>query len=119
MDRSSPTSAGPRAPSGTNGGFCWNWFTSHWGSTFEPALIQHIELTVIAVGIGFAIAFVLALAAHRAHWLVPPVTFVTSLLCTVPSLAAFEILVPITGINRVTVEIALVCPRRARSSPRS
>lgn len=92
----------------TNGGFCWNWFTSHWGSTFQPALIQHIELTVIAVGIGFAIAFVLALAAHRAHWLVPPVTFVTSLLYTIPSLAAFEILVPLTGINRVTVEIALV-----------
>ncbi len=92
----------------TNGGFCWNWFTSHWGNTFEPALVQHIELTLIAVGIGFAIAFVLALAAHRARWLVPPVTFVTSLLYTIPSLAAFEILVPITGINRVTVEIALV-----------
>lgn len=92
----------------TNGGFCWNWFTSHWGNTFEPALVQHIELTLIAVAIGFAIAFVLALAAHRARWLVPPVTFVTSLLYTIPSLAAFEILVPLTGINRVTVEIALV-----------
>jgi osmoprotectant transport system permease protein len=58
--------------------------------------------------VGFVIAFVLALAAHRAHWLVPPVTFVTSLFYTIPSLAAFEILVPITGINELTVEIALV-----------
>ena len=66
---------------------------------FEPALIQHIELTVIALVIGFAISFVLAVLAHRARWLVAPVTFVGSLLYTIPSLAAFEILVPITGIN--------------------
>jgi osmoprotectant transport system permease protein len=39
---------------------------------------------------------------------VPPVTFVGSLLYTIPSVAAFEILVTITGINDVTVEIALV-----------
>jgi len=91
-----------------NDTFCWDWFSQRWGNTFVPAIVQHIELTAIAVGIGFAIAFVLAVLAHRARWLVPPVTFVTSLLYTIPSLALFEILVPITGINRVTVEIALV-----------
>jgi osmoprotectant transport system permease protein len=88
--------------------FCWNWFKDNWGSTFWPALVEHIELTVIAVVIGFAIAFLLAILAHRARWLAAPVTFVGSLLYTIPSLAAFEILVPITGINDYTVEIALV-----------
>jgi osmoprotectant transport system permease protein len=88
--------------------FCWDWFRSNWGSTFEPALIQHIELTAIAVGIGFVIAFTLAITAHRARWMVTPVTLLGSLLYTIPSLAAFEILVSITGINWYTVEIALV-----------
>lgn len=91
-----------------NGTFCWGWFRDNWGSTFQPALIQHIELTLIAIAIGFAISFVCAIAAHRAHWLSTPVTFVASLLYTIPSLALFEILVTITGINWYTVEIALV-----------
>lgn len=91
-----------------NDTFCWNWFTGHWHTVFEPALIQHIGMTLVAIGIGFAIAFSLAIAAHFAHILIKPVTFVGSLLYTIPSLAAFEILVPITGINYFTVEIALV-----------
>lgn len=88
--------------------FCWSWFKQNWSGTFQPALIQHIELTAIAVGIGFAIAFVLAILAHRARWLAAPVTFLGSLLYTIPSLAFFEIMVAITGINWLTVEIALV-----------
>ena len=91
-----------------NGTFCTSWFTGHWGSTFQPALIQHIELTLIAVAIGFVIAFSLALVAHRYGRVAAPVTFIGSLLYTIPSLTAFEILVPIFGINRITVEIALV-----------
>jgi osmoprotectant transport system permease protein len=91
-----------------NGVFCWDWFKGRWHKTFVPALLQHIELSAVAIGIGFAIGFALALAAYRARWLTPPITFVTSLLYTIPSLAAFEILVPVTGINYTTVEIALV-----------
>lgn len=91
-----------------NDTFCTDWFQSNWGNIFEPALFQHIELTVIAVVIGFAIAFLLALVAHQLNFFIKPVTFITSLLYTIPSLAAFEILLPITGINYTTVEIALV-----------
>jgi osmoprotectant transport system permease protein len=93
-----------------NGTFCWDWFAQNWSSRvdFQARLVEHVELTVIAVAIGFAIAFSFAVLAHRAHWMVAPVTFVGSLLYTIPSLAAFQILVTITGINDVTVEIALV-----------
>ena len=42
-----------------NDTFCWDWFKDHWSTTFVPALWQHIELTLIAVAIGFVIAFVL------------------------------------------------------------
>ncbi len=111
-----PTGGGPVIPDfgqpsscvAHNGTFCASWFMQHWNSIFQPALIQHVELTAIAVALGFGISFVLAVAAHRARWLVPPVTFATSLLYTIPSLTAFEILVPITGLSRLTVEIPLV-----------
>lgn len=92
----------------SNGTFCWDWLRDNWGGTLAPALIQHIELTLIAIGIGFVISFALAIAAHRARWVATPVTFIASLLYTIPSLALFEILVTITGINWFTVEIALV-----------
>jgi osmoprotectant transport system permease protein len=88
--------------------WCGHWFTSHWSTTFWPALYQHVGMTVVAVVIGFAISFVLAVAAHFRNILIKPVTFLGSLLYTIPSLAAFEVLVPITGIGYFTVEIALV-----------
>jgi osmoprotectant transport system permease protein len=91
-----------------NGLFCWHWFTQHWSSTFSPALVQHIVLVVIAVGIGFLIAFALALLAYRVRWLEAPIAGVSSLLYTIPSLALFQILVPFTGLSLLTVEIGLV-----------
>ncbi|MGH9128268.1 MAG: ABC transporter permease [Acidimicrobiales bacterium] len=91
-----------------NGAFCPGWFGQHWGPLFQPALVQHIELTAIAVSIGFVISLGLAVAAHRRRWLAPPVTLVTSILFTIPSLAEFVILVPITGITWLSVEIPLV-----------
>ena len=54
--------------------FCWDWFSSHWSSTFQPRLVEHIELTAIAVGIGFVIALVAALLAYRWDWFVNPAT---------------------------------------------
>lgn len=90
-----------------NGVFCWDWFSHRWGSTFEPALAQHIELTLIAVGIGFVIAFALAILAHLVHWTAAPITVATAALYTIPSIAAFEILVPYTGLGWTTVEIPL------------
>lgn len=91
-----------------NHAFCWDWARDHWGDTLGPALVQHIELTAIAIGIGFAIAFVLALAAHHVRRLEHPVGIVSALLYTIPSLALFQLLVPFTGLTTTTVEIALV-----------
>jgi osmoprotectant transport system permease protein len=88
--------------------FCWDWFNEHWSDTFQPALIDHVKLTLIAVGIGFAISFALALLAYRYLPLETPIRLVTQLLFTIPSLALFQLLVPITGLTTTTVEIALV-----------
>jgi osmoprotectant transport system permease protein len=88
--------------------FCPDWVRAHWGDILQPALVQHLELTAIAIAIGFAIAFPLALAAHRYRRLEQPIGIVSALIYTIPSIALFILLVPFTGITRTTVEIALV-----------
>jgi osmoprotectant transport system permease protein len=88
--------------------FCWDWFSAHWGDTFQPALVQHVVLTAIAVGIGLAIALTCALVAHRRGWLEAPFVAVSGVLYTIPSLALFQLLVPVTGLTVTTAEIALV-----------
>ena len=91
-----------------NGWFCTDWLHAHWGDTLQPALLQHIELTLIAVGIGFVLATALALAGFRYRFLDPPIGLFADFLYTIPSLALFQLLVPITGLTVTTVEIALV-----------
>ncbi len=88
--------------------FCWDWVRGHWSDTLGPALWQHVELTAIAIVLGFAIAFPLALLAHRYRRLEQPFGVFSALLYTVPSLALFQLLVPFTGLTVTTVEVALV-----------
>jgi osmoprotectant transport system permease protein len=91
-----------------NGWFCTDWLHAHWHDTLQPALVQHVELTLIAVGIGFVLATALALAGFRYRLLDPPIGLFADFLYTIPSLALFQLLVPITGLTVTTVEIALV-----------
>jgi osmoprotectant transport system permease protein len=91
-----------------NGQFCGSWFVDNFGSRFAPALVQHIELTAIAIGIGMVIAMAAALFAHRHRWFEAPFSLFAAFLYTVPALAFFELMVQVTGINRFTAEIALV-----------
>lgn len=88
--------------------FCWSWVRDHWGDTLGPALWQHVELTGIAVGIGFAIALLLGLATHRVSRIERPVGVVAALLYTIPSIALYQLIIPFTGLTFTTVEIALV-----------
>ena len=88
--------------------FCPGWVRDNWGSTLQPALLQHLKLTGIAVSIGFALALAAALLAYRYRRLDHPIGFVSDFLYTIPSLALFQLLVPITGLTVTTVEVALV-----------
>ena len=90
-----------------NNGFCPSWIADNLDRYKQP-LIDHIELTVIAVVIGFAIAFSLALLAHRRRWLIAPITQITGILYTLPSVAVFFLLLPLTGRGDTTALIALV-----------
>ena len=88
-------------------GFCPDWIADNLDKYYDP-LLEHIWLTVISVAIGFAIAFALAILAHRQRWLTGPIIGFTGALYTVPSVAAFLLLLPITGRGNTTAIVALV-----------
>jgi osmoprotectant transport system permease protein len=88
--------------------FCWDWVKEHWGDTLQPALVLHIELTAVAVVIGSVLAFGLALLAHRRRRAEQPISIVSALVYTFPSIALFQLLVPFTGLTFTTVAIPLV-----------
>jgi len=88
--------------------FCVDWVRDNWSGVLQPALVQHVVLTAIAVILGFALAMVLALAAYRRRWLERPIATVSGVLYTIPSLALFEFLVPSLGLTRTNAEVALV-----------
>lgn len=86
--------------------FCWDWAKDNI-DRYEPFFIQHVELVVISVLIGFVVAIGLALLAHRWHRLRLPFLLGTGVLYTIPSVAFFFLLLPLTGRGRDTAIIAL------------
>lgn len=86
--------------------FCPGWAWENLGEYGTPTM-QHLELVLLSVGAGFAIAFGLALLAHRFRWLQPPLLAGTGVLYTIPSVAFFFLLLPATGRGRDTAIIAL------------
>jgi osmoprotectant transport system permease protein len=87
-------------------GFCPDWIIHHLGDYGSP-LWRHVQLTLASVVCGMALAFVLAIVAHRRRWLTGPIVGVTGVLYTVPSLAFFALLIPLTGFGFVTALIPL------------
>jgi osmoprotectant transport system permease protein len=88
-------------------GICPSWIADNLDRYTTP-FWQHVYLTLVSVAIGFAIAFALALLAHRRRWLVGPIVQVTGILYTLPSVAVFFLLLPLTGRGDTTAIIALV-----------
>src|SRR6267378_4300864 len=85
----------------------WSWISGH-ADVILSALLQHIQLTLIAVVIGLAIAVPLGLVAWRSRLFRGPIFSLTGILYTIPSLALFSALVPFTGFTILTAEIGLV-----------
>ena len=85
----------------------WAWIGRH-TDDMVARVVKHLIFTGIAVGIGFAISLALSLLIVRYRWTYGPVTGIAGLLYTIPSLALFGLLIPITGLTVTTAEIALV-----------
>lgn len=87
--------------------FRWDWVFDHLDLIWEK-VVEHLVLTGLALGFGLAISVVLALIGLRFPRLYPPITWLTGVLYTIPSLALFAFLVPITGFTLLTAQIGLV-----------
>jgi osmoprotectant transport system permease protein len=85
----------------------WGWVVGHLDD-IALATLQHLGIAALAVGAGFAVSFGLALWSVRDRRVYGPITAISGILYTIPSLALFAVLVPFTGLSVVTVEIPLV-----------
>lgn len=91
---------------GGNGLFCGGWAVDNFDRYVGP-FFRQLEIAVISVAIGFAIALGLALLSHRRRFLVTPLLGLTGILYTLPSIAFFFLLLPITGLGFWTAVIPL------------
>ena len=89
-----------------NKAFCLGWAIDNFNRYTTP-LLNHLVLVLVAVAIGFAVAFGMALLSHGRRWLVPTFTGATGVLYTIPSLAFIFLLLPITGLGWTTAIIVL------------
>jgi len=85
----------------------WGWILDHLDE-IRDKVGEHLVLTGIALGVGLGISLLLALVGLRFPRTLAPITWAASGLYTIPSLALFAFLVPITGFTTLTAEIGLV-----------
>jgi len=70
--------------------------------------LQHFGLAALAVGVGFALSMGLSILAVRVRLTMGPIVTLTGIFYTIPSLALFAALVPVTGLSLFTAEVPLV-----------
>ena len=86
--------------------FDFDWTAKH-ADQIATRIVQHFELILVPLLLGIVISLILAVFAIRQRWAYGPVTLVTGILYTIPSLAAFAVLRPITGLTFITAWIPL------------
>ena len=89
-----------------NDTICPAWAIDNIDRYVTPTL-EHLVLVLVPVALGFVIALGLAILSHRRRWLIPAFTGATGVIYTIPSIALFLILLPITGRGTTTALIAL------------
>jgi osmoprotectant transport system permease protein len=85
----------------------WGWVGDHLDELAFRTL-QHLYLAAIAVAVGFVISFGLAIWSIRRRAVYPPIAAIAGILYTIPSLALFVALVPITRYSILTAVVPLI-----------
>ena len=85
---------------------CVGWAIENADRWVSPTL-EHLLLVGVSMAAGFAIALALAVISHRRRWLMPAFLGTTGVIYTIPSIALFLLLLPITGRGTTTALIAL------------
>jgi osmoprotectant transport system permease protein len=84
----------------------WSYFVEQW-DRIQEAIVQHVQLTLLAVGFGFVISAGLAFLGMRYRWTITPITLFAAFLYTIPSVAFFGVLVSYLGLGLLTALIPL------------
>jgi osmoprotectant transport system permease protein len=84
----------------------WSWVNDHTTEIWQRVQ-EHLTLVGWSLFWGLLLALPLAVLAHRFHVLRGPALSVTGILYTIPSLAAFSLLLPYTGLSQSTAIIPL------------
>ena len=84
----------------------WDWIADNW-DVILGAVWQHLILVIVPLVVGFGISLGLAIWAIRQPRIYGPTTVITGILYTIPSLAAFALLVPIFGFSMLVAFIPL------------
>jgi osmoprotectant transport system permease protein len=84
----------------------WAWVADHLDD-LAGRTVQHMILAGIAVGVGFVVSLGLSILALRRPRLRAALVTASGIIYTIPSLALFAALVPITGLTTATAVIPL------------
>ena len=84
----------------------WQWIWNHRGYFWSLSL-THLYLALVSVLLGLLAALPLGVLAARVRSTYGPILAVTTILYSMPSLAAFAFLVSITGLSNNTVILPL------------
>ena len=84
----------------------FGWILDHLDD-IGVAILQHLQLIIIPLAIGFVLSLLLAVWAIRRPRTYGPMTATAGILYTIPSLAAFALLRPIFGLTLLTAIIPL------------
>lgn len=84
----------------------WEWIGDNLPLIWD-ATLEHVILTVVSVAIGMVVSLLLTLAALRWRGLYGGILAVGGVLYSIPSLAAFALLVPVFGFGPTAAVIAL------------
>ncbi len=86
---------------------CGEYLTTR-ADTIVDATVQHLVLTGVSVAVGFVLALPLGVLAFRSRQARSIVLGTATALYTIPSLAMFSLLLPVTGLSATTVVVGLV-----------
>ena len=84
----------------------WSWVSDHTTEIWQR-VVEHLTLVGWSLFWGLVLSLPLALLAHRYRHLRGPTLSITGILYTIPSIAAFSLLLPYTGLSQSTAIIPL------------
>lgn len=84
----------------------WSWISGH-TDDLTTLTVSHLQAALTAVFLGLLISLPLAVIAHRIRPLRGFLLGLSNVLFTIPSIAIFVLLLPVSGLTRTTTVIGL------------